>query len=118
MPEGPDRTRVDLEHRGLEAYGDAMDQMHQHFDSGWPAESWRVSQGPRRAPDVAYHVALYLHLLSLFVLIGAITMVGLCYLRLRVAESLTDARRGSCWQTTSVGRSPWRSSVCSQAVPI
>lgn len=42
-------------------------------------------------PDVAYHVALYLHLLSLFVLIGAITMVGLCYLRLRVAESLMDA---------------------------
>jgi hypothetical protein len=40
---------------------------------------------------VAYHVALYLHLLSLFILIGAITMVGLCYVRLRVAESLIDA---------------------------
>jgi uncharacterized protein YndB with AHSA1/START domain len=36
VPEGPDRTRVDLEHRGLDAYGDAMDQMHDHFDSGWP----------------------------------------------------------------------------------
>lgn len=39
----------------------------------------------------AYHVVLYLHLLSLFVLIGAITLVGVCYLRLRAAESLIDA---------------------------
>jgi hypothetical protein len=36
---------------------------------------------------VAYHVALYLHLLSLFVLVGAITTVGLCYFRLRAAAT-------------------------------
>jgi uncharacterized protein YndB with AHSA1/START domain len=36
IPEGPDRTRVELEHRGLDAYGDGMDQMRDHFDSGWP----------------------------------------------------------------------------------
>jgi uncharacterized protein YndB with AHSA1/START domain len=36
VPEGPDRTRVELEHRGLDAYGDAMEQMRDNFDSGWP----------------------------------------------------------------------------------
>ena len=36
VPEGPDRTRVELEHRGLDAYGDAMEQMRDQFDSGWP----------------------------------------------------------------------------------
>ena len=36
VPEGPDRTRVELEHRGLDAYGDAMEQMRGQFDSGWP----------------------------------------------------------------------------------
>lgn len=40
---------------------------------------------------MAYDVALYLHLLSLFGLIGAITMVGLCYVRLRAADSFRDA---------------------------
>jgi uncharacterized protein YndB with AHSA1/START domain len=35
--EGPDRTRVELEHRGLDAYGDQMDKMRDSLDSdgGW-----------------------------------------------------------------------------------
>jgi hypothetical protein len=36
VAEGPTRTRVELEHRGLDAYGDAMEEMRGHFDSGWP----------------------------------------------------------------------------------
>ena len=40
---------------------------------------------------MAYKVALYLHLLSLFGLIGAFTMAGLCYFRLRAAESFREA---------------------------
>ncbi|MGN6378708.1 MAG: SRPBCC family protein [Gaiellales bacterium] len=36
LPEGPDRTRVELEHRGLDAYGDAMDHMRGQLESGWP----------------------------------------------------------------------------------
>ncbi len=40
---------------------------------------------------MAYDVAVYLHLLSLFGLIGAITVVGLCYFRLRAAESFGEA---------------------------
>jgi hypothetical protein len=38
VPEGPDRTRVVLEHRGLDVYGDQMDDMRRSFDSpgGWP----------------------------------------------------------------------------------
>ena len=36
IPEGPDRTRVELEHRGLDAYGDGMEQMRDQFNSGWP----------------------------------------------------------------------------------
>ena len=36
VAEGPDRTRVELEHRGLDAYGDAMEQMRDQFGSGWP----------------------------------------------------------------------------------
>jgi hypothetical protein len=43
--------------------------------------------------NVAYQLALYLHLVSLFVLVGAITVAGLCYFRLRLAESSTDAAR-------------------------
>jgi hypothetical protein len=39
----------------------------------------------------AYHVVLYLHLLSVFLLVGAITVVGMCYFRLRAAASLVDA---------------------------
>ena len=37
VPEGPDRTRVELEHRGLDAYGEQMDDMRRSFDSpgGW-----------------------------------------------------------------------------------
>jgi len=36
--EGPDRTRVELEHRGLDAYGDDMDEMRGSVgsDGGWP----------------------------------------------------------------------------------
>lgn len=35
--QGPDRTRVELEHRGLDAYGDQMEKMRESFDSdgGW-----------------------------------------------------------------------------------
>ena len=36
VAEGPDRTRVELEHRGLDAYGDATERMRDQFDSGWP----------------------------------------------------------------------------------
>jgi uncharacterized protein YndB with AHSA1/START domain len=36
VPEAPGRTRVELEHRGLDAYGEATDQMRDLFDSGWP----------------------------------------------------------------------------------
>ena len=39
----------------------------------------------------AHHFVLYLHLLSVFVMVGGITVVGLCYFRLRTAESLMDA---------------------------
>jgi hypothetical protein len=37
IAEGPDRTRVELEHRGLEAYGDRAAEMQGTFDSdnGW-----------------------------------------------------------------------------------
>jgi hypothetical protein len=39
----------------------------------------------------AYHIVLYLHLLSVFVMVGGITVVGVCYFRLRTAASLIDA---------------------------
>lgn len=39
----------------------------------------------------AYHVVLYVHLLSLLAMAGGITVLGVCYLRLRVADSLSDA---------------------------
>lgn len=39
----------------------------------------------------AYHVVLYLHLLSAVVLAGTITVVGVCYYRLRAAASLAEA---------------------------
>jgi len=39
-----------------------------------------------------YHVVLYLHLLSLFVLVSGITLVGVCYAQLRAASSLVEAR--------------------------
>ena len=37
VPEGPDRTRVEVEHRGLEAYGDQADDMRDQFNApgGW-----------------------------------------------------------------------------------
>lgn len=36
-PDGPDGTRVELEHRGLDAYGDQMGKMRDSLDSsgGW-----------------------------------------------------------------------------------
>jgi activator of Hsp90 ATPase-like protein len=38
IPEGPDRTRVEVEHRGLDAYGDRAADMRDEFSSpgGWP----------------------------------------------------------------------------------
>jgi uncharacterized protein YndB with AHSA1/START domain len=38
VPEGPDRTRVELEHRDLDRFGDAQEQIRAAFDSpgGWP----------------------------------------------------------------------------------
>jgi uncharacterized protein YndB with AHSA1/START domain len=38
VPDGPDRTRVELEHRGLDAYGDDLHQIRDSFNSpgGWP----------------------------------------------------------------------------------
>lgn len=36
VPEGASRTRVEVEHRHLDAYGDQADQMRDQFDSGWP----------------------------------------------------------------------------------
>jgi Predicted integral membrane protein (DUF2269) len=38
-----------------------------------------------------HHVTLYLHLLSSFVMAGGITIVGVCYFRLRAAVSVIDA---------------------------
>lgn len=37
IEEGPERTRVELEHRNLDRYGDDMEQMRSGFDSpgGW-----------------------------------------------------------------------------------
>ena len=38
VSEGPDQTRVALEHRGLEAYGERMEEVRKSIDSsgGWP----------------------------------------------------------------------------------
>ena len=38
-PEGPDRTRVELEHRNLDRHGDGWEQMRDAVgsDEGWPA---------------------------------------------------------------------------------
>ena len=38
MSEGPNQTRVELEHRGLDAYGEKMDEFRRSIDSpgGWP----------------------------------------------------------------------------------
>jgi uncharacterized protein YndB with AHSA1/START domain len=38
VAEGPSRTRVELEHRGLDAYGERAGEMRDTFDSpgGWP----------------------------------------------------------------------------------
>src|SRR5204863_2277348 len=53
--------------------------------------SWRALRRPPRRADVGYHVVLYVHLLSVFVLVAGITMFGLCYVQLRAAGSLVDA---------------------------
>lgn len=46
VSEGPDRTRVELEHRGLDAYGDQMEEMRRAFDSpgGWAGSLDRFAQ--------------------------------------------------------------------------
>ncbi len=38
VPEGLDRTRIELQHRGLDAYGDRLGEMRDTFSSpgGWP----------------------------------------------------------------------------------
>jgi uncharacterized protein YndB with AHSA1/START domain len=38
IPDGPNRTRVEVEHRGLDAYGDQVADMRDQFNSseGWP----------------------------------------------------------------------------------
>jgi len=38
VAEGPNQTRVELEHRGLEAYGERMEEFRRSIDSpgGWP----------------------------------------------------------------------------------
>jgi len=38
VSEGPNQTRVELEHRGLDAYGEKMDEFRRSIDSpgGWP----------------------------------------------------------------------------------
>ncbi|MBV9680895.1 MAG: SRPBCC family protein [Solirubrobacterales bacterium] len=38
VSEGPNQTRVELEHRGLEAYGEHMEEVRKSIDSpgGWP----------------------------------------------------------------------------------
>jgi len=38
VPEGPDRTRVELEHRGLDAYGERAAEMRDTFDG---PNAWR-----------------------------------------------------------------------------
>lgn len=40
IPEGPNKTRVELEHRGLEAYGDDAEKMRQLFER---PEAWQLS---------------------------------------------------------------------------
>ena len=47
VPEGPDRTRVELEHRGLDAYGEQMDECARSFDSpgGWAGILERLRGG-------------------------------------------------------------------------
>jgi uncharacterized protein YndB with AHSA1/START domain len=39
VPDGPNRTLVEVEHRGLEAYGDQASDMRDQFNSpgGWPS---------------------------------------------------------------------------------
>jgi uncharacterized protein YndB with AHSA1/START domain len=50
-PEGPDRTRVELEHRGLDAFGERADEMRGTFDSpgGWPGILERFAQAATAA---------------------------------------------------------------------
>ena len=48
--EGADRTGVELEHRGLDAYGDQMDKMRDSLD---PDGGWRGLLDVRRRRRVA-----------------------------------------------------------------
>ena len=46
VSEGPHRTRVEFEHRGLEAYGDRLEEVRGSIDSsgGWPGILERFAQ--------------------------------------------------------------------------
>lgn len=46
VSEGPDRTRVELEHRGLDAYGERAEEMRETFNrpGGWPGILERFAQ--------------------------------------------------------------------------
>ena len=81
VPDGPDRTRVELEHRGLDAYGDGTDQMRDHFDSGWPGilEGFALPRPRRRRKRTGrmdtYDTRRLPAPLSLFLMVGGITVV-------------------------------------------
>lgn len=46
IPEGPDRTRVELEHRNLDRFGNTADKIRDSLDSagGWPALLYAYTQ--------------------------------------------------------------------------
>jgi hypothetical protein len=50
VEEAPSRTRIELEHRGLEHYGDRGQEMHETFDSdgGWNQLLARFAEAARR----------------------------------------------------------------------
>lgn len=51
VPEGPDRTRIELEHRNLEAYGAAVDAQRERYeqDGAWTYILERFAKGVNRA---------------------------------------------------------------------
>jgi hypothetical protein len=60
-----------------------------------------------------YHVVLYIHLLSLFVGIGAASVLVVCLFQLRGARELADAIPWGGVAGKVGRRSPPRSSACS-----
>jgi hypothetical protein len=66
----------------------------------------------------AYRIVLYLHLLALLVMVGGITVVGVCYFRLRAAASLIDAAPWAELADQTGWVFPPRSSDYSQAARI